>query len=543
MESFLEWIKNSYETVKSFFADNFLIFLILISTLIIVLNFIVARICTCNNYYAALGRKFKKLNVIIRDNQLAEDREKFLLRFNKTVKKQNKKFASAWNSYLLDEGQDASMIFTNTKFDKGKKGFFNFFLIFSWVVSFCAITLVLTYKKFDFSSSDSIYILILVPVFIIVLGLLFNLIYVTSRNKQRADMLNHLEFFVANVDESIKGFAKADFELCGIKKIDQTRQDKVSTYDEYLKSKEDGLNFTNSENIEGNLAKEKTSKALAAAMLLEKNTANEDLEQNAKDEEKILAAENESEIDESKEKLLNNLKKLKNLEVMTDDNNQTEEDEHPFEDVDVDIKEEVAKELSEVIENKKTELDNSNEGEGLKIMSETPVKAKATVKKQTTKKKSEIAKALDGLKKAKSDAKKSSKAKPKTAKAKSPAATKTASKASVAAKPKTATKAKAPAKKQVVKPAAKTPAKTVAKPAAKKVAVKKAPAKKVAAAPAKKTVTKVATAKKTSVKKAQVKPAVKKTATSAKTKKAPAVKKIANTAKPKSATKKKTTKK
>ena len=153
MKGFLDWIKNSYEIVKDFFADNFLLFLILISAVIIILNFIVTRICTSNNYYAALSRKFKKLNVIIRDNQISEDREKFLQRFNKVAKKRNKKFASAWNSYLLDEGQDASMIFKNTKFDKGKKGFFNFFLIFSWVVSFCAVTLVLTYKKFDFTAS------------------------------------------------------------------------------------------------------------------------------------------------------------------------------------------------------------------------------------------------------------------------------------------------------------------------------------------------------------------------------------------------------
>lgn len=481
MSSLETWFKETYETVKNFLTENFLLFLILVSAVIIIFSFIFARICTSNNYYAALGRKFKKLNVIIRDNQIKEDREKFLIRFNKTVKKPNKKFASAWNSYLLDNGQTASAIFGNTKFDKNKKGFFNFFLIFSWVLSFCAITLILTYKKFDFTSSDSLYIFIAVPIFIITLGLLFNLIYVSVRNKQRNDMLSHLEFFVNNIDESIKGFAKSDFELCGAERTDNIKENSpnVITYEDYEKLNE-GDNREMIDAVNSNLADDKTKKAIEAAMLVESQNTGVDLEQKIQDEEKVLQLQEEDEIDDSKEKLLNNLKRLKNLEVLTNEINEIEEDnQHPFEDVDMDKKEEIEKELTEMINSKKEELDSQLKGEGLTVLNETPVSPRKTVKRKTTsKKKSEIAKALDGLKKAKTDAKANSKNK------------------------QTATKASA-------KKVAKTVNATSSKPkttAAKKTVVAKS---NVTKAPAKKVETKKPVIKKTESKTATKKPAAK----------------------------------
>ena len=124
MTNFIEWVKDGYNTVYDFFERNFLAFLIVASAVIIVLFFIIARIATSGNYYAKLSKKFKRLDIIIRECQIRVDREKFLQDFNREVKKKNKDFSFAWNSFLLDEGQTAGMIFKGTKFDKDKKKFF-----------------------------------------------------------------------------------------------------------------------------------------------------------------------------------------------------------------------------------------------------------------------------------------------------------------------------------------------------------------------------------------------------------------------------------
>lgn len=400
MTKILDWIKDAYNTVYNFFAENFLFFLLLVSFAIIVVFFIVARICTCGNYYARLSRKFKSLDKIIRENQINEDREKFLIKFNKVVKKKNKKFASAWNSYLVDDGQEASAIFKNTKFDHGKKGFFNFFLIFSWIVSLCATVLIMSFKKFDFKAAESMYIVILVPIFIIVLGCLFNLIYVSVRNKQRKDMLEHLDFFIANIDSAVKGFEKSDFELCGIKKTNNIKENdpNILSYDQYTKTEENAGLMSDElrESIDVNLAETQTQKALLKAIEVQKQNKGADIEQKAKDEERILQLENEEMIDESKEKLLNNLKKLKNLEILTEGIDK----DHPHGDVDAEKKQEIENELTNLIDDKKEELNAQTKGKKLKVLDETPVGRKK-LKKPQAKKESLIGAALVNLKQAK----------------------------------------------------------------------------------------------------------------------------------------------
>ena len=494
MTGFSEWIKGIYNTVYNFFDQNFLLFLVITSLVIIVLFFLIARICTSGNYYARLGKKFKKLNVIIRNNQINEDREKFLINFNKEVKKKNKTFASAWNSYILDDGQDASLIFKNTKLDHGKKGFFNFFLIFSWIVPFCVVALILSFRKFDFSSDEAIYIMVLVPVFIITLGLLFNLIYINARNGQRKSMLEHSEFFINNVDEAIKGFEKSDFELCGINRIKNVKLEDIDVleYENYLgtreveKAKDKAL----IDLINNNLAEDKTNKALTLAKDIEQRNLNVDLEQKAHDEEKVIQFENENQLDESKEKLLNNLKRLKNLEILTEEK-EIDKD-HPFGDVDAEKKLQIENEVVALADSKKTELNAKKKGKSLRVLEATPVGTKKLVKvspAQTSSKKPSKAKekdksvfdeALANLEKAKDDSNLT-----KAVKNKKATTEKTSSKKGAQPKKNKPAENKKPeqvkAEKQVKEVKAKVEPKVEAKPEKKqpvKVATKKTAAKK-----------------------------------------------------------------
>lgn len=484
MTSFIEWIKGAYNTVYDFFETNLLAFLIIASAVIIVLFYLITRIATSGNYYARLSKKFKRLNIVIRNCQLNGNREEFLKDFNKEVSKKNKAFSFAWNSYLLDEGQDASLIFKNTKFDKDKKGFFNFFLVFSWIVPLCLLAILVSFRKIDFTSTESIYIIALVPIFIIVLGILFNIIYVGTRNKQRRDMLTHLEFFTNNIDGAVQGFEKADFELCGIKR--EKPSENVAQYDyESEKGHDNLLGLVNE-----NLAKSKTEKALSLARETEQKNIGVDLERKLSDEEKTIQLENETSIDEENSKILNNLKRLKNLEILIDDAQNLE---HPFGDVDVEKKLENEKELVMAVESKKAELNSLKKGKTLKT-NKKPQGKKAATKQATPKKKADsktqsktrtstkqaITKAAAKNKKQPATAtkKETKPAVKKPAQSKKTVANKTATKKQVEVKTVTSKTAKkpTPAKVKAVKPASSKPA-TAAKPATAKKQPAKAPVK------------------------------------------------------------------
>lgn len=286
------------DEVESFFEGNALLTMLLAAFSVIFVCYIISRIFISFSYNKKVQSKFKRLNIIIRNVQLTDDREKFLKEFNKEITKKDKVVSPVWDSFLKNDEAVASKVFIDANLAAKKNHFINLFLVSSVLLSAALVFLgkyigIDFWQNYDLDSRESTLLLILTPMFIICMGLLLNLSYSAVKSRMKNRFAMHYDFFIENIDGVIKGFVKNDF-FCsnGQKpKADKTDSVNVISYEDYQKTQMDNeLTESDRESLQelaqANIAKQKAQELSGKADQMEESLVGEVEENDNKNEDK-----------------------------------------------------------------------------------------------------------------------------------------------------------------------------------------------------------------------------------------------------------------